>query len=324
MPAANLNSILDLKVTIDHPRHQKVLSKVEELLRTHVPGEPFILPIVGPTRVGKSLLLNDLQASVAHSVRGPGSLLEGLDFRIGQVPPKPNDRDIYCAIIKACGYPTSARERTTELRGRTLRILRDLALRTIALDEVNHLIEKGANIANRAAGDHLKVLADQCGAALLIVGLPRLQKMIDQNEQFRDRCHATIVYLPYDWNVPEDRDAFAGTVFAVFGLFAEAGIRLELDQDDCVHRLYAASGGRVGMMVWLMDGASRKLQGALNLDAIRRAALDLMQDKQAARLCFGPAPVDEAVLVRSFIKVLQEAELTYSARTTLDLEAMVG
>ena len=129
---------------------------------------------------------------------GPGNLIAGADFRLAAIPPRPNERDIYKALLRACDYDCPDREKTEAVRRRAFGVIRDHGIRTIALDEVNHLAESGANVPHRAAADHFKSIADETGVGLILTGLPKFQTIIDGNEQFRDRCHATVHYLPSD------------------------------------------------------------------------------------------------------------------------------
>lgn len=206
------------------------------------PGlEPVARLAAAPTRCGKSQILQSLSKGEGRTVAGPGSLIPGADFRVAAIPPRPNERDIYKAPLRACDYDCSDREKTEAVRRRVFRVIRDHGIRIIALDEANHLAESGANLPHRSAGDHFKSIVDETGVGLILAGLPKFQTIVDGNEQFRDRCHATIRYLPYDWHLEADRGEFYGAVSTILDRFRDSGVAVEIDEIDCTRRL-----GRTG------------------------------------------------------------------------------
>jgi hypothetical protein len=259
----------------------------------------------------------------ARVVTGPGNLIAGADFRVAAIPPRPNERDIYKALLRACDYDCPDRERTEAVRRRAFGVIRDHGIRMIALDEVNHLAESGANVPHRAAADHFKSIADETGVGLILTGLPKFQTIIDGNEQFRDRCHATVHYLPYDWHEEADRSDFFGAVTTVLDRFRDGGIAVEADDFDATRRLYGASRGRVGMMLWLISGAAALVEeGALlTIEHLAAAAGRMLQKRGAAEFLAGDAPEDRD-LFRAYLEILKEADLKFLPRGARDLEAM--
>ncbi len=268
-------------------------------------------------------MLQALSQRHGRIVAGPGNLIAGTDFRVASIPPRPNERDIYKALLRACDYDCPDRERTEAVRRRSFGVIRDHGIQMIALDEVNHLAEAGANLPHRAAADHFKSIADETGVGLILTGLPKFQTVIDGNEQFRDRCHATVHYLPYDWHEEPDRSEFFGAVVTILDRFRDAGVAVEIDEFDATRRLYGASGGRVGMMLWLMSGAAATLEtGApLGLEEIGAAAVRMLQKRGAADFLAGDPPEDRD-LFRAYLDILKEADLNFQPRGARDMEAM--
>lgn len=105
--------------------------------------------------------------------------------------------------------------------------------------------------------------------------------------------------------------------------FRDAGIAVEIDEFDATRRLYAASGGRVGMMLWLMGGAAVLVEeGApLTIENISAAAVRMLQKRGAAEFLSGDAPEDRD-LFRAYLDILKEAEIKFLPRGARDLEAM--
>lgn len=314
--------VVDLSIRVHHRKHTEVTDALLSALAARAESEPLILPFLGPTRCGKSQVITVLSQRHGRSVAGPGNLIVGADFRVAAIPPRPNERDIYKALLKACDYDCPDRERTDAVRRRAFAIIRDHGIRMIALDEVNHLAEIGSNVPHRAAADHFKSIADETGVGLILAGLPRFQAIIDGNEQLRDRSHATVYYLPYDWREEADRSEFFGCVVAALDCFRTAGVAVEIDEFDGARRLYAATAGRVGMMLWLMSGTAAELEpGApLGLEDIGEVARQRLQKRGAADFLFGDAPEDRD-LFRAYFDILKEAELKFLPQGARDLEA---
>jgi hypothetical protein len=316
----------DLRVVIHHERQVALLAAVSEIMATHTPGEPLIIPVLGPTRCGKSLLLSALKEANGRDIRGPGSTVPRPDFVVGKVPPKPNDRGFYAIPLGATGYAAFPRERMDALRDRLLEVVRRDGTRVIAFDEVHHFSERGANVSARTVGDHFKVLGDDTGCVLLLFGLPRFQRSVDVNEQFRDRCHATIYYLPYDWRVDAERAAFVDTLAHVLNIFISAGVELDLDFDDCLRSLYAASAGRIGMMLGLSEGAALALgeNHVLRMEHFADAARKRLQNKARAATIFSLPFIEDSLLIRAYAEVLSESELPFDPQGAEDLVALHG
>lgn len=147
--------------------------------------------------------------------------------------------------------------------------------------------------------------------------------LIPQSE-FRLAVSKGLVRDGYDWHVETDRSDFYGTVSTVLDRFRDAGISVEIDEIDCTRRLYGASAGRVGMMLWLMDGAAAELgaDAVLTIDQIRAAADRRLQKSRTAEF-FAPEPPSDRDLFRAYLEILEEAGLKFMPRGGRDLEAML-
>jgi hypothetical protein len=109
----------------------------------------------------------------------------------------------------------------------------------------------------------------------------------------------------------------------VLDRFRDAGIAVEIDDFDATRRLYGATGGRVGMMLWLMGGTAALLEeGApLRLEDIGAAAARMLQKRGSADFLVGDQPEDRD-LFRAYLDILKEADLKFLPRGARDLEAM--
>lgn len=313
-----------LTCTFRHRRMEQARAIIGENLTQFRSSTGAIVPLLGPTRVGKSALLTELKHEIGRMPGNARVLIANSDFAIGSVPPKPNDRDLYKAMLEAIGYRCREKENTTLVRRRLLDAIRDHGIAVIALDECSHCAERGANLSARAAADHFKTIVDATGITLLLAGLPKFQTLIDGNEQFRDRCFETHYLLPYDWRNDEDRADFFGIVLAALPAFENHGVRLGVSEEDCLRRLYGVAGGRVGTLLRVLDAAAVFVADGetLQLEHLRMAARKTTQASLASGQYLEDEPPTDVALIRAYIRVLFEAELDFEPLGQRDLEAL--
>lgn len=313
-----------LKCTFRHRRMEQARAIIGENLSQFRSSTGAIVPLLGPTRVGKSALLAELKHEIGRTPGSARVLMANSDFAIGSVPPKPNDRDLYKSMLEAIGYSCREKENTTLVRRRLVDAIRDNGITVIALDECSHCAERGANLSARAAADHFKTIVDATGITLLLAGLPKFQTLIDGNEQFRDRCFETHYLMPYDWRDDEDRADFFGIVLAALQAFEDQGVRPGLSEEDCLRRLYGAAGGRVGTLLRVLDAAAVFVADdrTLRLEHLRNAARKTTQASLASGHYFEDELPTDIALIRAYMKVLFDAGMDFEPLGQRDLEAL--
>ena len=294
-----------------HEALREALSAVEFLLSTKQPSEGCLVPLLGPTRVGKK----SVARHVLSNAGAANSLLPMEDVIYCSLPPQSSGKNIYGAILgKIVGKSPRPNENANSIRDRLFRAIDQLAIKVVVIDEVNHLIERGANLAPREAADHLKTIIDETGISVIAIGLPRFQKIIDENEQLRDRACATTILRPYDWQLDAERAAFADTVDVALLKLEQSGLPVALDFEDIVRRLYGASGGRVPVMMRLLKLCALKKQApqTLELADFALAARAMQQSGIPTSSFFKTEEPDEVDILRSFTCTMGEAGLEFS------------
>lgn len=306
-----------LSQIVRHDALERIIAEIDERLATRLPGSGTIIPLLGPTRVGKSLVAKRLvhRADPAHSLAPMKNVIHA------SLPPQPNGRDIYVVILEKLGRKPGKNEVTNSVKARVLQGLKSLKIDVVVLDEVNHIAERGSNLTPRAAADHLKALADETGVTLVLEGLPRFQRIIDQNEQLRDRASGTIIFRPYDWQDDDDREAFAAAVDSTLISLSKSGFRVGLEFEDIVRRTYGASGGRVPVMLRLFKTCALSMgqPGDIGLTELHKAASSVQQSGIPIASFFQPREPDEVELMRSFAAIMSEAGLDFSVKTLAGL-----
>lgn len=313
-------SFTDLHVS--HARYDAALEMAMNAIQL-AGGQGTCIPILGPTRVGKTELLAEVSRRASTVRSGPGNMIPTSDFLAGEIYPKPNDTEIYASVIRTMGR-VGANPKLALLQDRMFDLLSQRNVRIVALDECSHCAEPGANLTRRAAADHFKSIIDRSGIILILVGLPKFQRLIDENEQFSARSMATIELHPYRWTNSEDRTEFITFAYTILDYIADQGIKLEFDWADMTRRLYAASGGRVGVVVRLMTIAVRMAArpSVLMLGDVAKAAGVSIQKKPGGSPIFDVEPPQDVVLLRSYAKVMKDAGLRLiDPNSSLELEA---
>lgn len=318
----NNHAMPELSKIILHDALKIALSNVDYLLSMKPTSEGCFVPLLGPTRVGKMSVARHLLANAGRA----NSLLEMGDAVYCRLPPQSSGKDIYGAILGGMMQRANPRENTNSIRDRLFRAIQQLGIKVIVIDEVNHLIERGAKLAPREAADHLKTIIDETGVSVLAIGLPRFQRIIDENEQLRDRASATTLLKPYDWQVDAERDAFTATIDTVLYKLEQSGISVAIDFEDIVRRLYGASGGRIPVVMRLLKACvfGKQPPQVLGLAELAMAARATQQSGIPLSLFFAESEPDEVDILRSFATTMSEAGLEFSVDSLAGLELANG
>lgn len=312
-----------LNVRIRHEAYERAFSDVSEALQIAKAQPGTVLPILGPTRCGKTDLLLDLQKTLDVKTIGPGRLVPSSTFGFASIPPKPNDRDLYRTMLEAIGYTCGPREKTSHVRDRLITAIEEEGVEVIALDECNHCAETGSNLSPRATGDHFKRIIDETGVTLILAGLPKFQKIIDENEQFRERSLSTILFLPYSWNVEADRNAFGEAFFSILSIVENAGLSYSFDDLEMAVRLYGVTGGRVGQVLRIFKGAVTTSTGPeISFQDVEKSAKRLTQRIANPGLFFETEPPTDLQLTRAYAAVMKDADLSIEPRNLAELDAL--
>ncbi|WP_135502910.1 TniB family NTP-binding protein [Roseovarius aestuariivivens] len=305
-----------------HASLNEALANIDFLLSTKEPDEGCIVPLLGPTRVGKKSVARHLLSSA-----GPANSLFPMDDVLYcTLPPQASGKTIYGTILDKMGVRIGPHENTKSIRDRLFRAVRQLGIKIVVIDEVNHLIERGANLAPREAADHLKTIADETGISFVLTGLPRFQRIVDENEQLRDRACATTILKPYDWQLDKERDAFTQMVDVALYKLDQAGLPVALEFEDIVRRLYGASGGRVPVMmrVLKLSAMTKQEPQPLTLRELEIASRAMQQSGIPTASFFATEEPDEVDILRSFACTMSEAGLEFSVESLAGLDLTYG
>lgn len=269
-----LRRALDVTI-VPHPAFRAHEDRLGHLLQEHRDGiEPGIDMLLGPSRIGKSEILQRLAAHYPER-REDGRLIKPV--LLVSVPAGTAPKDLPVSVIQALGVPVPReRSRTGVLFNMMLDKLKRAGTMAILFDEASHLVDVGSRIPPRQASDWFKSLFDAARVSIVMSGVPRLRRLLESNEQLRGRCRRPLELMPYRWDRADERKIFAGCAQAFIRIFATHAcpIELSMNTDMLMRHLYAVSAGNVGLLSHYFKALAREVRapGPLDLEALQRAS----------------------------------------------------
>lgn len=290
---------------VEHDRFNTVHGQLEAVLSRAREGDPQILPIVGPTRVGKTCLLVNFMASCSTPEAGRSREI------ICVISPKHlTGRALPDACLMSIGMSPALFKNHVEATAAFIKAVNRRETRMIIFDETQHMLERGSSTTVRAAADFLKGLFDHTQASLVLVGLPTLLGLFQANEQLADRARRPVEYYPYQWQ-GEDYKSFRSALAGALEYLTESGWKTFAWKDpDFARRMYVASAGRYGMI----NKVFMEVQAMVGSDkvALHEAFAGAYEQAVIGRLVdFNPFDPVQTIQVEHmalvYAKVMQEA-----------------
>jgi Cdc6-like AAA superfamily ATPase len=161
-----------------------------------------------------------------------------------QVPEYPTIKSLASEILLDFEDPLANKGTEFEMTARILTYIKECETRVVILDEFQEFVDKSTNgkVLDKVA-NWLKGLINKTNIVVVIIGLPRGQKVLDHNEQLRGRFKRAMKMPRLDWSDEHLRDEFIGILEAATNL-----MRLRFDVPDfhderLAYRFYLGSGG---------------------------------------------------------------------------------
>lgn len=238
---------------LPHPHFMEHFQPLKQRIENALAGRASrIERIMGPSRVGKSMLINALVREFGETK------IDGrrrVPVLVVPVPTPATTLELPKSVVAALGLPVQRNITSGAMGTRMLEQLKLVSTRVIIFEEASHLVEEGSRFPVRAAADWFKALADSpnLNPTLFLFGVPRLKILFDNNEQLRLRASAPRLLLPYDSRVADDMRAFHSCVAAFANLFAEHGFPIALSAAALTYQCYLLSGGLIGIVSRFMQ-----------------------------------------------------------------------
>lgn len=302
MTTSNLNNLL-----IEHPLYVEAMERVSDIVRRAEAGEQLILPMCGPSRVGKNFAILPTQQRYAQTADPDGRrVMPWLYIKIAQTP---SLSSLPRAILFATGVSAWANRRggPEALMAAAADAIRRLRVRFLVIDEFHHFAEKGARAAALDAANAVKNFVDMTGVTCILPGLPTMLGLLNRDEQLRARAQAPFHFLPYAWIVRQQRVDFSAAITALLSQIEQGGVQLDL-ADDFVLRAYVATAGRIGVFVKLMNEACdlARASGRISMQTMRRAHGNAIRHDTDGPNPFSDPPAESAAMA-AFTKLMKES-----------------
>ncbi len=276
LPAAERIAHLRRPRWIGYPRAKQLLNKLDDLLthpKTH--RMPNLL-IVGNTNAGKTMLANRfVQLHPADdNPQGDAVIVPVLAI---QAPPGPDEGRFYNAILEALFAPYNPRERVAQKQIQVLRILKQIGLRMLIIDEVHNVLT-GPVTKQRQFLNVLKYLGNDLQIPLVGLGTPEALRAVQADPQLANRFEPAA--LP-PWQLNQEFQMLLASFERTLPLREPS----RLAEEQMARHLFALSEGSLGELSVLLTSAavSAVQSGAERIDEQVLAAIDWIPPSERRR-----------------------------------------
>lgn len=242
------NSIFDEWI-YDHAQYTAVLDTLTEEIERALSGStPFVFPVLGDSRTGKTAMLRDIETRFSERV-GPAGHCRVIRI---EMPPLPSLEALAAEIIKKVMGPLTFKGKAYQVLNHAQEVMEAAGVCVLLVDEANHLEEKlstarAQSKENRRAADWYKVLLDRFGISLVIAGLAHVSRIYSDNDQLENRGLVGARIYPYAWSKPADRVEYQNTLSAGMAHMKDNGWVIDVAPDLVTRVAYFGGGGYVGM-----------------------------------------------------------------------------
>jgi type II secretory pathway predicted ATPase ExeA len=234
---------------IGYARAEAALSALEDMLsfpkRSRMPN----LLLVGPSNNGKTMIVEKFRREhLPGSEESPRDGAIRVPVLKVQMPPAPDERRFFSAILDGLGAPDRMNDRLATKQDMAVRMMRATGVRMLIIDEVHNLLS-GARDQQRRFLNLLRWLGNELQIPLVAVGTAEGLRAIQSDEQLANRF--TPFGLP-PWQGDAEFSRLINTLEAVIPLKEPSG----LSEPLIAQKLLAASEGILGEVVTIVTRAA--------------------------------------------------------------------
>ncbi|MGN6526950.1 MAG: TniB family NTP-binding protein [Burkholderiaceae bacterium] len=213
------------------------------------------LLVLGESGTGKSSLCRWLGTQHPRRQLPDGDTVEAL---IVSVPPAATIAGIADQMLKELGDPVRNSGTVTHKTSRVVTLCRACRVETMLFDEAQHLHDRGDTRTHYMVADWLKHLIDEVAVPTVLLGLPRLESLLQINEQLRRRFSRRL-RLALGQSDTDDIETECLQLFISLASCLEVGVSAEpYSWREMGMRLYYASDGRVAYVKKMLAAALRQ------------------------------------------------------------------
>lgn len=232
-----------------YARAQTTLAALEDLLvfpkRLRMPN----LLLVGPTNNGKTMILDKFRRSHPRLEASDASdgIAEVPVLKV-QMPPGPDERRFFGAILEGLGFAGSPSERVSTRQDSAMRWMRLTNVRVLVIDEAHNLLS-GASLQQRRLLNLLRWLGNELQIPLVAAGTSEALRAIQSDDQLANRFKP--ITLP-PWRDGQEFRRLMATLEAALPVRHAS----HLSEDTLAETILSRSEGILGEMVAIVSSAA--------------------------------------------------------------------
>lgn len=229
---------------ISYTRAEAALAVLQDLLsfpqRTRMPN----LLLVGATNNGKTMIVEKFKRGYPRQDPEPGSDgVANIAVVKMQMPPAPDERRFFSAIMESLGVPYATGE-----AGTTVRLMRAVGARMLVIDELHNILS-GSRDRQRRLLNALRWIGNELQIPLVGVGTAEALQAIRSDDQLVNR------FEPFPLPLWTDNDAYRrllATLEAVLPLRRPSG----LARSKLASKILSISEGVLGEIIAIVTRAA--------------------------------------------------------------------
>jgi hypothetical protein len=261
---ARLHSIRS-ELWIGYPRASQIIARMEDLLlhpKTH--RMPNLL-LTAVTNNGKTHLLHRFAAR-HPGIDDPNAENVVVPVLLIQAPPVPDERRFLGNILEAFDVPHRPHQTAADRMGQVLRVLRQVQLRMLIVDEIQHVLV-GASRKQGTFLNTLKYLGNDLEIPIVGAGIPEAARAIESDPQLSNRFQPAA--LPR-WSMSKEYLQLLASFERLLPLRNPS----RLTNAELANRILGMSEGTIGEVVALLRQAAveavRSGRELIDVELLRR------------------------------------------------------
>lgn len=170
---------------IPYPRAKQILARLEELFEyPRIDRMPNMM-VVGASNNGKTNILHHFEAKHKPDPNPEGDY-SIIPIVFVEAPKKPDMNALYSRILGAIWQPYSIRASETEKEGEVIKVLRNIQLKMLIVDEIQHIIA-GGKVKQQEFRNGLKSLGNILQISIVCAGVEEAFNAFNTDPQLSNR-----------------------------------------------------------------------------------------------------------------------------------------
>jgi hypothetical protein len=233
---------------VGYARAEAALSAFEDLLsfpkRTRMPN----LLLCGPTNNGKSMMLEKFTRAHPRLSGINSEGVPGIPVLKIQMPPGPDERRFFSAMLDALGYPRRGSESVSRRQDLVMRLMHASEVDLLIIDEVHNLLS-GTQLLQRRMLNLLRWLGNELQIPIVAAGTAEALHAIQSDDQLANRFEP--IALPR-WSYGEEYRELLRTLEALLPLRCPS----HLAGSALAEKILSAAEGILGEVVSIVTRAA--------------------------------------------------------------------